>query len=107
MTMVCNDHRVISIAAATGKLGCVLMVGCKVECWKIFRRNKLGPYHATEQTQIWIKTLNPEALVTENVGWRSRKTRRTIRNIHAIEKVGRDADLVVLTVLRHRRRALY
>jgi hypothetical protein len=48
--MVADAHRVISIAAVTGKMGCVLMVGRKVESWHMYRRSKLGPFDAGEQT---------------------------------------------------------
>ncbi|NOX40113.1 MAG: hypothetical protein GXP05_06260 [Alphaproteobacteria bacterium] len=47
--------------------------------------------------------MHPEALVVENVGFKSRKSQTTIRNIHAILDEGRDANLIVCPVLRKKR----
>jgi hypothetical protein len=101
--MAVDTRRVISIAVVTGKMGCVLIVGRKVECWKMYRRCKLGPFHAGEQTWSWINAMNPDALITENVGWKSRKAKRTIRNIQTVEETGRNSGLIVKTILKHRR----
>jgi len=97
-----EDHRVIAIAAATGRIGCVLLVGSQVAECRLLRKSRLKTRDAARQTGLWIRLFEPEALVVENVGLRSRKSKRTIRNIHAIIDEGRKANLIVLTILRER-----
>jgi len=100
--MTYENHKVIALAAATGRIGCVLLVGSTVVQCKMLRKSRLKTRDAARQTRVWIEAMNPEALITENVGFRSRKSKRTIRNIHAIIDEGRNADLIVVTVLRER-----
>ena len=101
--MTYENHRVIAIAAATGRIGCVLLIGSNVKQCKMLRRSGLKADLAERQTKIWIKNMKPEALVTENVGLRSRKSETTIRNIHAIIDEGRKANLIVYPVHRKKR----
>jgi predicted metallo-beta-lactamase superfamily hydrolase len=90
----------MAVAAATGRIGCVLLVGSNVEQCKMLRRSGLKSGIATQYARGWIRDMEPEALVTEDVGFSSRKSKTTIRNIHAIIAEGRKADLVIYPVLR-------
>jgi len=101
--MTYENHRVIAVAAATGRIGCVLLVGAKVTQCKMLRRSRLKSEIAARQVQVWIRNMHPEALVTEDVGFNSRKSKTTIRNIHAILDEGRNANLIVYPVLRKKR----
>jgi len=78
------------------------MVGLKVQSWKMLRMSGLGAAEAQHQTRNWIRVMNPEALITENVGLSSRKSKNTIRVLHAIANEGRNANLIVLTIRRQR-----
>lgn len=101
--MTCEPDRVIGIAASTGQLVCVLMVNRKVQAKEMYYCKKLQPFLTGEQVKCWIRAYHPEVVITENVGFRSRKAMRTIRSIHAVIETAEKSGVQLLTVFRVRR----
>ncbi|MCJ8325160.1 MAG: hypothetical protein HRU29_11915 [Rhizobiales bacterium] len=92
--------RLLAVAVAYGRLGYVLMVGDDLKDWQLSKKASDSPKNAREKISDWITDLEPNVIVTENVGMRSRKSQKTIRRIHAIALVAKNADVVDIAIVR-------
>ena len=91
--MSTNVRNVLSVAAATGKIGYVFLIDGEPYDWgvspKASRSPKLTHQHVTE----WIDYYQPQLLVTERVGPQSRKKDVTRALVNTIWKAGQDAEI--------------
>lgn len=85
--------RVLSIAAGTGRIGYVFLVGGKLEYWVLSAKASETPELAAQQAERWIDELEPEVVITEKLDQHSRKGTLTKQIIAAIAKVAEDRYL--------------
>ena len=84
--------RVLSVAAATGRVGYTFLIGGRLCDWGLSRKASRSPEQAEGQVRHWIAYFRPDVVVTEKVEARTRKGEKTKRLIEAVAKVGRDAN---------------
>lgn len=85
--------RVLSIAAGTGKIGYVFLVGGKLEHWILSAKASETPELAAQQAERWIDELESEVVITEKLDQHSRKGALTKQIIAAIAEVAEDRYL--------------
>ena len=92
--------RVLALAAATGRIGHVLLVGERLLDWGLSRRAAKGPELAAHHAQKLIDDLKPDVVVTENFAKTSTKGSKTRSLIDAIGRVAERAKLLDTKVTR-------
>ena len=92
--------RLLAIAVAYGRVGYVFLIRDELKDWHMSKKASLSPKVARAKAAQWIAYLEPNVVVTENVGMASRKSPKTIRRIHAIARIAKAADLVDVIVIR-------
>ena len=95
-----DKQRVLTIAAASGRVGYVFLENMSVLTWGLSRKASRGEAEAAACAAAWIEQLRPDVVVTERVLPRSRKAPLTRAVIGAIATVAERADLLHLSVAR-------
>jgi hypothetical protein len=92
--------KVLAIAAATGRIGYVFLIGRKLRDWGLSRKASKSAALAADQTKLWIEELNPDVVVTEKIPSTSTKGAKTRYLIEAIQSVASRAHLLDVCVSR-------
>ncbi len=92
----------LSIAAASGRVGYVFLIDGALRDWKMSRKAGKDPEEAGKCAGIWIKRLRPDAVVTEKLDDHTRKGERTRAVIAAIAAVASNGGLYDVSVRRPR-----
>lgn len=92
--------RVLAIAAATGRIGYVYLIGGKLRDWSLSRKASKSPKLAAEQAVVWIKTLRPDVVVVEKISRTLTKGQKTKWLIEAIATVANNANVLDIAVTR-------
>lgn len=79
-----TPFRVLSVAAATGRIGYVYFEGGQPVDWALTRKASRSPKDAAAYARNWITLLRPDVLITEKVGRHTRKGAKTRALIAAI-----------------------
>lgn len=79
-----TPFRVLSVAAATGRVGYVYFEGGQPIDWALSHKASRSPKDAARYARKWITLLHPDAVITEKVGRHSRKGAKTRALIEAI-----------------------
>lgn len=93
-----NGFRVLSVAVATGRIGCVFLVEGKLFDWRLSKKAANSVELAERQTSVWIKKFAPDVVVTEDVSDRSTKSRKTRELIECIGCVAVQKGLLEVKV---------
>lgn len=97
-----GERRVLAIAAASGRVGHVLVIGSNVADLGMSRKASLGPTAARTYAAQRIEDLRPDTVITEKVLRRSKKGEKTRAIIAAITSVADLADVLNMEVVRGR-----
>ncbi len=92
--------KVLVIAAATGRIGYVYLIGGKLKHWTMSVKASKSPELAAKQTTLWIEELEPDVVITEKIGKHSHKGKLTKQLIATITKVAENRYLNVVVVPR-------
>ncbi|MCR8551164.1 hypothetical protein M4578_25390 [Salipiger sp. P9] len=101
--MAKHHHRVLAVAARSGRLGAVVLDSGRLVFWTTSRKASLSSAAAAAKLRDWLAEFQPDVLVTENPDTAGRKKGRQIAILRAFLEVGQDAKLVNLAVRRVRR----
>lgn len=93
-------QRVLAIAAASGRVGYVVLEDMEVMTWGLSRKASAGAQEAASAAAKWIERIRPDVVVTEKVLARSKKGERTRVVIAAIAEVVDLADVAHIAVAR-------
>lgn len=93
-------RRVLSIMAASGKVGYLLLENRRVVTKGLSRKASIGEAEAATSAAHWIEQLRPDVVVTEHIPKRSRKGANTRAVTDAIAGVAELADLRHVRVVR-------
>jgi len=93
-------RRVLTIAAASGRVGHVLLEDMVVATWGLSRKASRGAGEAEISAAGWIERLRPDIVVTEKILPGSRKGDRSKTVIAAITAVADLADVLNIEVAR-------
>lgn len=94
--------RLLALAAATGRVGYVYLVGGRIKDWRISEKAAESPTAAAEEAQRWINELKPDAVVTETTEDAPRKGKKTKAIIRAMAMVAEHNYLLDVSVKRTR-----
>lgn len=101
-------RRVLGIAAASGRVGFVLMFRGKPCQWGLSRTAAKTATEAARIAKDWIIRFRPDVVVIEEITGKCRKGKRAKANIAAIASLAADAELYDVSVPRpHRFRNKY
>ena len=92
--------RVLAIAVATGRIGHVFFRAGTLTDWGLSKKASKSTANATEHAKSLIDDLNPDVVITEEVGKHSRKGSKTKELIAAVQRVAAKAKLLDITVRR-------
>lgn len=92
--------RILSIAAATGRIAYVYLVGDRLMDWRISDKASESADEAQFAATQWIETLLPDVVVTEKSVSGSRKGDHTRYLIDAVSRVAELADVLDVRVER-------
>lgn len=95
-----NQPNTLSIAVASGRIGYVYLTDGEVRDWGISTVATKSTNAAKSKTVFLIETYRPSLIVTEKLSAHSRKSGRTIANVHAVEEVAQGADAQHIAVER-------
>jgi len=101
--MTAEARRVLSVAARSGRIGCVLLEGQALKGWTTSERGARSAVAAVQRLRGWVRTFEPEVLVSENPDADSRKGGRQLSILRAFVEVGDDLAILNLVVQRQRR----
>lgn len=79
-------RRLLAIAAATGRVGYVFLIGRRLLDWRVSEKAAMSSTKAAGEAQKWINDLQPEIVVTEKPGPRSKKDGKTLELNAAIAR---------------------
>ena len=86
--------KVLAIAAATGRIGHVFLVGGRLLDWGLSRKASKSSVLAAAHTQKLIDNLKPDVIITEDIPKSSTKGSKTRRLVDAIAFVAGKAKLL-------------
>ena len=92
--------RILSIAAASGRIGYVYLIGAQLRDWRISEKAAQSPAFATKHAQKWIAVLGPEVVVTEKVEASVKKGAKTKLIIAAIARTAEQHPLLCVPIKR-------
>ncbi|CAN7521950.1 hypothetical protein [Rhizobium sp. LjRoot254] len=92
----------MGIAASSGRVGYVLLVGRKLYTWQLSKKAAETPEEATRLTRLWIGRTKPDVVVMEKITEGCRKGKRTKVIIETIADVVANMELYDISVLRPR-----
>ena len=69
--------RMLALAAASGRVGYVYLIGDRLKDWRISEKAAKSPEDAAHETQKWINELKPDVIVTEKVAEAAKKGENT------------------------------
>ena len=92
--------RILSIAAASGRVGYIYLVEGQLKDWRVSGKAAKSPVEAAEQTQSWITRLKPEVVVTEKAEDARRKGKKTKAIIRAIAETAAHNLVLDVSVTR-------
>lgn len=101
--MTAEARRVLSVAARSGRLGCVLLDRGRLEGWTTSERGAQTATAAATRLQGWIASFEPDVLVSENPDASCRKGGRQRAILHAFAATGDELPLLNIVVQRRRR----
>ena len=84
--MKSKEHKVLSIAVASGKMGYVFMINGKLMDWGLSVNAVKTPGLAKCKAEEWISFYQPDIVLTEQVAKYSRKSRRTHKLVEAVSR---------------------
>lgn len=92
--------RILSIAVATGRVAYVYLIGDRLMDWRISDKASESVDEARAAAERWIETLQPEVVVTEQAGAKTRKGDNTRHLIEAVADVAEAAKVLDVRVER-------
>lgn len=92
--------RLLAIAAASGRIAYVYLIGNRLMDWKVSDRASDSEAEAAKSAARWIETLQPDVVVTEDTLGAKKKGRRTKEIIASIAEVASRAELLDVAVVR-------
>jgi len=102
MARMAKRLKVLAIAAGTGRIGYVFLIGGKLRDWRLSKKASKRPALAAAQTQAWMEELEPDVVVTEKIGEDTGKSEKTIRLIEAVASAAANENLLDVSVPRER-----
>ena len=100
-----TPFRVLSVAAATGRVGYIYFEGGPPVDWALSQKASRSPQDAAAMARRWIAMLTPDVLITEKVGRHSRKGDTTRALIDAIAREAAGHELHDIAVPRQQHHA--
>lgn len=94
------DHRILAVAAASGRVGYAFLVGDKLKDWHVSYTAAKSPHKAAEVAQKWINRLEPDVVVTEKAEEAARKGKRTKAIIGAVARTAAHNYVLDVSVAR-------
>ena len=91
--MTIDLRNVLSVAAATGKIGYVFLIDGQPYDWGVSPKASRSPELAYKHAADWIDYYQPDIVVTERIGPHSRKKEVSRALVNAIAKAAQDADV--------------
>lgn len=95
-----DDQRILSIAAASSRVGYVVLKGMAYEGSGLSRKASSGPDAAAACAAQWIEEIRPDVVITEKVLAKSKKGARTRDVIAAMTGVADVADVLNIEIAR-------
>lgn len=92
--------KVLAVAAASGRIGYVLMLGGRLVDWGMSNKAAEAPALAAEQIQKWINSMQPNVVVTERPEDASKKGDKTKHLIAAMANIAEHNYLLDVSVPR-------
>lgn len=89
--MTTKKIRVISVAAASGKIGMVFLVDGNLMDWELSVKSSRASDEAAEKMRKWIEFYSPDLVITEKITLQTRKSKLTQSVIAAMAQVGQAA----------------
>jgi hypothetical protein len=91
--MSTDFDNVLSVAAATGKVGYVFLTDGKPYDWGVSLKASRSPRLAYKHVTEWIDYYRPQLLITERITSQSRKQEVSRALVNAIMKAAQDANI--------------
>jgi hypothetical protein len=92
--------RILSIAAATGRIAYVYLIGDRLMDWRISDKASTSTEEARAASARWIETLQPDVVVTEIAVSKTRKGDNTRQLIEAMAIVAEESKALDVKVTR-------
>lgn len=93
-------YRILAIAASTGRVGCVFIVGGRLVDWWTSDKASRSPNDAAELAKKWIAHYRPDAVVTEKTSSAEKKGQAAKAVTEAIANVAADhVDVLDISVV--------
>ncbi len=92
--------RILAIAAATGRIAYVYLIGDRLMDWRISDKASHSGVEAKAASEKWIETLQPDVVVTEIAVSKTRKGDNTRYLIEAIAQVAENTKVLDVKVTR-------
>ena len=93
-------RRLLAIAAATGRVSYVFFIGNRLLDWRVSEKAAKSTNKAAGEVQKWINELQPDVVVTESPGPRSKKEGKTLEINAAIANIASHNYLLDVAVKR-------
>lgn len=92
--------RLLAVAAATGRIAYVYLIGDRLMDWRISDRASESEADAALAAERWIETLQPDVVVTEELATAHRKGANAKRLIAAMTDVAENGKILSVRVPR-------
>lgn len=92
--------RVLAVAAATGRVACVFLVGGELRDWRLSKKAAKSVEFVRTYMDVWIVALRPDVVVTEDIPESSSKGRKSRDLIAAVSDVAARKHLLNVQIQR-------
>lgn len=96
-------QRVLSVAARTGRIACVVIDDGDLVIWAASEKAATSTTEAAKKLSAWVQEFKPDVLISENSDTARKKRGVQIPILKALASVGEDSGLINLVVRRKRR----
>jgi hypothetical protein len=101
--MESRAQRVLSVAARTGRIACVVLDDGDLVIWDASEKAASSASEAAKKLRAWVQEFKPDVLITENPDATRKKRGVQIPILKAMASVGEDSALLNLVVRRTKR----
>ena len=98
-----KGQRVLSVAARTGRIACVVLDDGDLEIWAASEKAASSATEAAKKLRAWLQEFKPDVLISENPDTARKKRGVQIPILKTLASVGEDSGLRNLVVRRERR----
>lgn len=97
-----GNRRVLSLAARTGRIGCVYLMNGELKDWALSCKGSMSKENASEVFKQWIDHYSPDTIISENPDTATRKSSQQKTILKVFADIAEDSPALNILVSRQK-----